>query len=97
MGISGERLTTSLTLSAKILNKKQRTRTAITEITKQGFRKLLKKFIILTYLCYNNKHVHNEPTKDYLFIIKHISKKIKIKNHVRLRNTIFKLDVNGRE
>ena len=48
MGRSGKGLTTSLTLSTKMLNKKQNSRTAITDITKQYLRNLLNKFNKLT-------------------------------------------------
>ena len=58
-------LTTSLTLRTKILNKKQNTRTEITAITNQYFRKFIKEFKNLTYLGYKKKHVNNEPTDAY--------------------------------
>ena len=44
MGIPCKGLTTSLTLSTKRSNKKQKERFYITDITSQDFRKLLKKF-----------------------------------------------------
>ena len=42
MRISGKRLTYFLTLRTKITDKKQKSRTYITNITHQGFRKLLR-------------------------------------------------------
>ena len=50
MGISGKGVTTSLDLSTKTPNKKQKSRNAITDITLQYFRKLLKKFKSSPYL-----------------------------------------------
>ena len=50
---------------------------SITDITNQYFRKLLKKFNNLTCICYKSKQVHNEPTEEYFFPIKHITKLIK--------------------
>ena len=47
MVISGKGMTNSLALSTKIRNKKQKSRTAITAITNQYFRKLLKEFKII--------------------------------------------------
>ena len=37
---------------------------AITDITNQDFRKLLKKFNDSPYLGYKSKQVNDEPTKD---------------------------------
>ena len=64
MGISGKALTTSLTLSTKSTNNKQKAMIAITEITIQDFSKLLNQFKNLPYLGYKKKQVHNEPTED---------------------------------
>ena len=62
MGISGKGLTTSLILSTKSQNKKQKVRISITDITNQYFRKLLWEFNNSTYLDHKNKQFHNEPT-----------------------------------
>ena len=96
MGRSGKRLINSLTLSIKIPNKKQKTSIYITDITNQYFRNLLKMFNSLPYLCYKKKQIHNEPTEYYLFLIKNISKQIKIKKHVWLRTKIVRSSVNGK-
>ena len=70
MVIPGEGLTNSLALSTKRPNKKENSRFAITEITKQDFRKFLKKFDNSPYLGYKSKQVHNESTEAYFFLIK---------------------------
>ena len=51
---------------------------SMTYITTQDFGNLLKKFYNSPYSGYKSKQVHNEPTEDYLFLIKHISMLIKI-------------------
>ena len=56
-------LTPSLDLRTKIQNKKQKEFFSITDINKQDFRKLLKKFENSPYLGYKIKQVHNEPTE----------------------------------
>ena len=60
---SGKEMTTYMTLSTKIPNMKQKARTAITAITNQYFRKLLKRFKNLSYRGYKKKLVYNEPTE----------------------------------
>ena len=77
MGRPGKGLTTSLALSTKSSNKKQKAGLAITGITNQDFRKLLNKFKYSPYIGYKIKQVHNEPTEYYLFLIKHITKLMK--------------------
>ena len=84
MGISGKGLTLSLIISTKRPNKKQKARNSVTDINTQYFRKLLNKFKNLPRIGYKKKKVHNEPTEDYLFLVKQISKILKIKNHVQL-------------
>ena len=93
MGRPGKGMTISLALRTKNPNTKQKSRCAITEITKQDFRKILKKFNNSPYLDYNSKQFHNKPTDDYLFLIKYITKIIKSKRHVQL-STIFLSGVN---
>ena len=61
----------------KIPNKKEKERFAITDITKQDLRKLIKKFENSPYLDYKSKQVHNEPTEACFFLTKHITKLIK--------------------
>ena len=78
MGRPGKGMTISLAIRTKTPNRKQKSRCAITEITKQDFRK----FNNSPYLDYNSKQFHNKPTDDYLFLIKYITKLIKIKRHV---------------
>ena len=94
---SGKGLTTSLTLRTKRPNKKQKARTAITDITNQYFRKLIKYFSNFPYLGYKEKQVHNEPTEAYFFLIKHIYKLIKSKNRIWLCTKIVKSDVDGKK
>ena len=72
-------MNTSLALRIKMPNKKQKSMISITEITNQDFRKLIKEFRNSPYLGYNRKHVHNELTEAYVFLINHIFKPIKIK------------------
>ena len=50
MGRPGKKLNTSLDISTKRSNKKQKAKFAITDITNQDFRKLLKKFNNSPYL-----------------------------------------------
>ena len=84
MGIPGKVLNTSLDTRNKSSHKKkkQNERFDITYITNQDFRKLLKKFNNLPYKCYKSKQVHNEPTEDYFFLIKQITKIVKRERHV---------------
>ena len=81
MGRQGKEMTTSLALRIKISNKIQKEMFAITDITNQYFRKFLKFFKNSPYLGYTSKQVHNEPTEDYFFLIKQITKMMKIKRH----------------
>ena len=63
MGRSGKGVTTSLDLSTKSPNKKQKARVAITDIINQDFSKFLKEFNSSPYLVYKMKQVHNNPTE----------------------------------
>ena len=63
MGITGKGLTNFIYLRTKIQNKKQNERFTITDITKQDFRKLIKRFEHSPYLGYTSKQVHNKPTE----------------------------------
>ena len=74
-------LTTSLALINRNLNNKQRSRFAISEITNQDFRKLLRKFNNSPYLCCKIKQFYNETTEAYFFLIKNITKPMKTKRH----------------
>ena len=94
IGIPGKGMTYSLDLRTKRSNKKQKARFSITDITKQGFREIFKKFENSLYLGYNTKQVHNEPTESYLFLIKNITKLIKNKEHVLLFTKEVKLGIN---
>ena len=87
-------MTTSLNLGIKSPNNKQKAITAITDITNQYFSDFLKEFKISPYLGYKKKQVHNEPTGDYFFLIKHITKLVIINNHIHLRAKIIKLGIN---
>ena len=73
MGITGKGLTNSLALRTKRSNNKQKARFAISRITNQDLRNFLKKFNNSPYLGSKSKQVHNEPTKAYFFLIKHIT------------------------
>ena len=42
------------------------------------------------YLGYKYKKFHNEPTEDQLFLIKHITKIIKRKMHIRIHTNFVK-------
>ena len=79
----GNGLTKSMSLSTKIPNKKQKESFPITNINKQDFGSLIKKFYNSPYLGYKSIQVHNEPTEDYFFLIKYITKIIKSERHVR--------------
>ena len=92
MGWPGKGLTTSLALRIKSPNKKKKSRFAITDITNQDFKTLLKKFKNSHYLGYKSKQVHNEPTEAYFLPIKHITKLTKSERRIRPKFLIF--DVN---
>ena len=62
MVLKGKGLTTSLFLSTKMSNKKQRGYFAITDITNKFFRKFLKNFMYWHYLGLKIKQVYNGPT-----------------------------------
>ena len=78
MGRPGKGLNNSLALTTKRSNNKQKERFNITDITNQYFRKLLSKFKNSPYLDYKSKQVDNDPTEAYFFLIKHITKLMKI-------------------
>ena len=80
--IPGKGLNTSLYIGTKRSNNKQNSRFSITDITNQGFNKLLKKFINLPYLGCNSKQVRNEPTEAYFSLTEQITKIIKIKRNI---------------
>ena len=90
MGRPSKGMTISQDIRNKISNKKQKARFEITDIIKRYFRKLLKKFNNSPYLGYKIKQVHNEPTEDYFFPIKHIDQLMKSDRHVRLCTNFFK-------
>ena len=77
-------MTTSLDLSTKRPNKKQKVKFAITDIINQDLRELLKNFNNSPDLCYKQKQVHDEPTEAYFLLIEHITKLIKSKRHFLL-------------
>ena len=81
-------------LSTKGPNKKQKAIFSITNITKQYFGNLLKKFDNSPFLDYKSKEVHNEPTEDYLFLMKYITKLMKSERHVQLHTKFVKLVTN---
>ena len=64
MGRAGKGLTTSMVISTKILNKKQKAIFAIIDMTKQDFRNFLKKFKDPPNLSYKIKQVHKYLTED---------------------------------
>ena len=63
VGISDKGNTTYMNIWTKMTNKKQKSRTVVTDITNKYFRKLLKKLNNLLYLGYKKKLVHKEPTE----------------------------------
>ena len=87
-------ITTSVALSTKSSNNKQKASFAITDISNQDFRKFLKKFKNEPYIGYKIKQVHNEPTESYFFLIKRISKLLKGERHVRIRTNFIKYGAN---
>ena len=95
IGISGKGMNTSLALRTKSPNKKQKARISITGINNQDFRNFLKRFNNSPCLGYKLKHVNNEPTQDYFFLINHTYKLIKRKEHVWLLTKGVKLDFDG--
>ena len=82
MGRLYKGLTTSLDLSTKRLNKKQKARFSIDDFTNQDLRKLLKNFNNSPYLGHKSKQVQNEQTKTYFFLIKQITNLTKIERRV---------------
>ena len=94
---TGKDMNTSMFLRTKSPNNKQKARTSITGITNQYFRDFLKEFKTSLYLGYKKKQVHNEPNEAYVFLIKHISKQIKVKNQIRLYTRRFKSDIDGKK
>ena len=87
-------LTNYLAFRNKRSRNKQKAMFFITDITKKDFRKLLKRFNNSSYLGYKSKHFHNELTEAYFFLIKNITKLMKIERHVRLRTKFVKSGVN---
>ena len=73
---------------------KQKTRFAITTITKRDLRKSLKRFNNSSYLGYKSNQFHNELTEAYFFLIKNITKLMERERHVRLRTSFVKSGVN---
>ena len=63
MVITGKGLTTHLDLRKKSKQEKNAI-FDITDITRQDFSNLIKKFKILPYLGYKSKQVHNETNED---------------------------------
>ena len=92
MEIPGKGLTTSLDLRTKNSNKKQKSRSAITDINNKDFSKLLKKFKNSPYIGWKSKQVYNKPNEAYFFLIKHITNIMKNKRWVQPK--ILKLGVN---
>ena len=73
VGRSGKGLTNSMNIrTRRRLNKKQNSRTSITDISSQYFMKLLEEFKYLPYLCYRKKLVKSEPTEAYFFLFSHL-------------------------
>ena len=83
MGRIGKRMNNSLASRNKS-KKKQKAKFANTDITNQDLRELLNKFENSPYLSYKHKQVHNEPTESSFFLIKLITKRIKINGHVQI-------------
>ena len=60
---SGKEMITSVSLSTKRSNKKQKASFSITGITNQDFIKMLKNFNSLTFLSCKSKQVRDEPAE----------------------------------
>ena len=73
---------------------KQKARFYITDITKKYFRKLRKRLNHSSYPGYKSKKFHNELMDAYFFLIKNITKLMKIERHVRLHTNFVKSGVN---
>ena len=56
----------------------------ITDINNQDLSNFLRKSKNLPDIGYKKKQIRNEPTESYLFLIRNITKLIKIKKCVRL-------------
>ena len=82
-----------LWLSVPKVQTRKKLKFSITDITKQYFRKLIKGFKISPILGYKKKHVHNQPTEVFLFLIIQDSKQIKTKRDIWLLTKGVKLDV----
>ena len=63
MGRPGKGMATSLDISTKIQNKKQKAKFFVTDVTNQNFRNFLKNFGDSPYLGYNSKQIHDELIK----------------------------------
>ena len=71
MGRSGKGMTTYLNLRMRrISNKKHKTRTTNTEVVYQYFMKILDDFEDITSLRYTKRHIKNDRTEAYLFLVK---------------------------
>ena len=84
-----------MTRITKSINKKQKARISITDITNQYFRKLLREFNNSPCIAYKIKQVHNEPTEADLFLLNQIYKPIQRNKHTRLYIKKIKSNFDG--
>ena len=77
-------LNTSMAISTKMPEKKQKTRTAITDITNEYFGRFFKEFNNSPYRGYYRKMVHSEQAEACFLLFNNISKPIKINKHIWL-------------
>ena len=91
---TGKGLINYLAFRNKRSENKQKARFYITDITKKYFRKLRKRLNHSSYPGYKSKKFHNELMEAYFFLIKNITKLMKIERHVRLHTNFVKSGVN---
>ena len=84
VGLPGKGLNISLNIRTRRRpNKKQKTRTDITDIVPKYLMKLIEEFKDLLYLGYRKKRVKSEPTEAYFLLVPQL---INNKKHIILRN-----------
>ena len=80
VGRSGKGVTVSLTISTrKRSNNNKKVRTSTNDVALQKIGEILESFKDIPHPVYMRNQSKNQPTKSYSFIVKHISKVLKIK------------------
>ena len=91
MGISGNRVANSFTLSTRRRsNKKHKAVTENTDVVPQYFMRILEEFKDVPSLRYSKRQVKNDPNEAYFFLAKQMYHIIKNKRHVLLRKKMIK-------